>query len=41
MMHYAKKLEVDYCSACGVAHIVVKCTLHHIYVQEKHMGAER
>ena len=41
MAHYTKKHMVDYCSACGVVHVVVQCTLHHECLQEKRMGAER
>ena len=41
MTHCTKKHVVDYCSACGIAHIVVQRTLHRKYLQEKRVGAER
>ena len=41
MTHYTKKHVVDYCSACGVVHVVVQCALHYEYLQEKCVSAER
>ena len=41
LMHYAKKHVVDYCCACGVAHVVVQCALDREYLQEKGVGAVR
>ena len=41
MTHYTKKHVVDYCSACGVVHVVVQCVLHYEYLQEKCVSAER
>ena len=41
MTHYTKKHVVDYCSACGVVHVVVQCALHYKYLQEKCVSAER
>ena len=32
---------VDYCSACGVVHVVPQRTLRRECLQEKHVGAER
>ena len=40
MTHYTKKHVVDYYSACGVMHVVVRHTLHR-ECQEKCVGAER
>ena len=41
MTHYAKKHVVDYCSACGVAHVVVQLSLHRDYLEEKRVVAGR
>lgn len=40
MTHNAKKHMIDYCSACGVAHVVIQRALHHEYLHEKRAGAK-